>query len=214
MAIPTAYTTSDKVASLLPLKLRGGDKFTSGTSPTKTMVDYYITLIQSQVDIQFRAAGYYIPFQVISGETWPDSQTNYLDFVTTMGAAAFAGGWALKPAPALDRSRSGGTGNVFQDLFDAELVRIYDYRANVSSIRFRALYYPDTAAEKAVEDPRSPTTEFLESKYDPYRYMNTHDLADKIMAIEQSMMDLEVNWDYTYSLFDIDKGFGTSIYEL
>ena len=54
---------------------------------------------------------------------------------------------------------------------------------------------------------------FMEGKYDPMRHLSNWEVADKLLAIQSSMADLDVNWDYMYGIFDIDKGFGWSVYE-
>ncbi len=214
MAVPTApYCETSDVAALLPTLLRGETDFTSGTAPNKATVSSQCTLISNQLEMQFQAAGYYVPFQIITGESWTTAQTNYLKLTTMFGVAAMAGAWILKPAPALDPGRRGGTGNIWQDMFNTELQKIYNPAINKTTLRFRALFYPDTPAEQVLEDPRGPTTDFLEGKYDPYRYLDMHRMADKMWAIQQAMVDLDVNWDYLYNLFDLDKGFGQSVYE-
>ncbi len=220
MAAPSPpFATSEMVAVMLPTKLgREATDFTNDgqTTPSKAVVEQHIDWVSSQIEMQFGMAGYVVPLDEISGETWPTSQTFYLQFLTTLGTTAISGGYSLKPAPALSPSRGGGTGNVFQVLFDIEMKKIHWVSSSgrdKSTLRFRAAYYAGTPAEQLVTLPMGPTTDFMEGKFDPYRELSNWQIADKQMAIEQSMTDLNINWDHLYSLFDINKGLGVSIYE-
>lgn len=214
MSVPSSpYTTSAAVAYLSQVPLNMGTDFSASTTPTKVMVDQTITWISSQIEMQFAMAGYVIPFAVVSGETWPTFQTTYLQLVSTMGTAAMASGWAQKPAPALSPGQKGGTGNIWQDLYNLELVKIFNAATSKTQLRFRADYRDATPAQEILTTPRGPTTDFLEGKFDPMRQYPLWEMSDKVVAIEQSMMGLEISWDYLYSLFNIDKGFGTSVYE-
>lgn len=217
------FTTTAAVAYMLSVKLNLATDFSADTTPTKTAVEQFITWVDSQIEGQFRMAGYKIPLAVISGETWPTSQTTYLQLVSTLGVAAMAGGHSQRPAPALSASRQGGSGNVLQDLYQAELDKIFTLLPGsrgkasgngVTLLNFRADYYAGSIAEMAVTEPKGPTTDFLESKYDPMRQLDNWSIADKILDIEQSMRDLEISWDYLYGLFSLNKGFATSVYEI
>lgn len=217
MAAPSPpFATSAAVAAMMPTTVHGASDFddVGGTVPTKSAVTTVINLISSQVEMQFQMAGYVVPLAVVSGESWPSSQTTYLQLVTTLGAAAMAGGHGMKPLPALGPGRTGGTGNIFQDLYEKELRKIYDQRTNRTYLHFRADYYAGSAAEKAILTPKGPTTDFLEGKHDPMRYLSNWEITDKILDIQRSMSELEISWDYLYSVFSINKGFGTSEYEI
>ncbi len=222
MAAPaTPFTTTAAVLYLLQSRYPGHSDFDVASTPDKTTVTQHITWIDSQIEMQFSSAGYRIPLAEISGETWPTSQTTFLQLISTLGVAAMAGGHTFRPAPALSATQRRGSGNVYQDLYQAELDKIFAVRPRgpgKTFIRFRADYYAGSIAEESVTEPKGPTTDFLESKYDPYRQLPNWEIADKIIAIQKSMTDLNVvgslSWDYLYGLFDLDKGFATSIYEL
>jgi hypothetical protein len=102
-------------------------------------------------------------------------------------------------------------------MFDDQLGRIFTagskQHIGFSQMRFKADYYPGTPAEQMVRDPRGATTDFMEGKYDESRYLSFWDTTDRVLMIEQSMTDLAIKWDHLYSLFGLNKGFGTSIYE-
>ena len=220
MAVPSPpFATSAMVAAFLTVKLNSASDFSANTIPTDTAVDQMLTWVSSQVEMQFSMAGYKVPLATISGETWPTSQTYYLQLTTTMGAAAMAGGHTQKPAPALapGTGQRGGSGNVLQDLFQKELDKIYRpgrlQDQGVTTLRFRAQYYAGSPAERVVVQPKGPTTDFMEGKFDPMRHLSLWDISDRILQIQATMEDLDVNWDYLYSLFDLDKGLGTSVYE-
>ena len=207
------YTNSDMVSYMLTTMLSSGS-FGAATTPNLDRVDQFITWISAQVDMQFSAAGYVLPLAVISGETWPTHQTTYLQLVTTMGAAAMAGGYSLRPAPATAPGRQGGSGNVYGDLFNEELKKIWDPQTKSTTLNFRADYYVGSPAQIACTEPKGPTTDFLEGRFDPTRELGLFDVADRVLVIQDSMKDLNLTWDYMYGLYDIDKGFGTSINEL
>lgn len=207
------YTTSTAVAFLLSVPLKMATDFTENTNPTLNQVNQAITWISNQVEMRFGQAGYSVPLATLSGEDWPTAQTTYLQYVTTIGTAAMVGGWMQKPAPALAPGQKSGTGNIWQDLFDKELLGIFDYRSRSTQLRFRAQYITGSPAQEILTVPRGPTTDFLEEKFDPMRQLPLWEMSDKIIAIQESMIALDISWDYMYSLFDIDKGFGTSVYE-
>lgn len=210
MTAPTSpYTTSAAVAVLLTTPLSKKSELDNSTTPGKTATDQIISWICSQIDLQFSMAGYVVPFVAISGETWPTSQTTYLQLISTLGAAAMAGGHSLRPAPALAPGRQGGSGNVFQDLYDKELLKIYDSRTGLSMARFRASYYPATPAEKSIGTPYGPTTDWMEGYYDPSRYLGNYEIADRCFDLQMQMSAMNIQWDYIYDL--IGKGYGYDV---
>lgn len=219
MAAPNPpFATSAMVAAMIPSKVNLQSDFTNDDSmfPTKANVEQFLNWVSSQVEMQFSMAGYRIPLAIISGETWPTHQTTYLQLLATLGGAAMAGGHTTKPAPALAPSRGNSTGNIFQDMFNAELAKIHTLTPRgpgVSLIKFRANYYIGTLAENNVVEPKGPTTDFMEGKWDPYRQLSNWNIADKILDIQQSMTELNIPWDYLFTLFDINKGFGRSVHE-
>lgn len=204
------YTTSAMVEYLLRTTLSGNPIGTS-TTPDKSMVDQIITWVCAQIDLQFQSAGYVLPLDVVSGETWPTHQTTYLQLVATLGATAMAGGHALRPAPALGPGRQGGTGNSMQDLYNTELNKIYDPKTGRTTLNYRANYYAGTPAQEALTLPKGPTTDWMEGKYDPYRELCAYDVADRILLVQSYMSSSYKNlqWDYVYSLFSLNKGLGT-----
>jgi hypothetical protein len=200
------YATSAQVAVLLTNLLKGGTDFDTNTTPTKTKVDTVIGWVSSQVDMQFGAAGYKIPFAAVSGETWPTSQTYYLSLVTCLGASAYVGGHVLKPAPAVAPGKEGGTGNLFQDLFDKHLGRIFD--GTRTSLAFRADYYAGTPAEKALTQPSGPGLDFMENYFDSTSYMNLWDFTQSMQEVQDYVKELGINWNYLFTYANINVGLG------
>ena len=123
-----------------------------------------------------------------------------------------AGGTALQPAPQLGPSwRTGTADNSMQGLYNAELKKIYDPMTRTTMLNWRADYYAGTPAQIACTEPKGPTTDFMEGKFDPAREYNLFAVADRVLLI-QSYMESSYKglvWDYMYGLFDIDKGLGT-----
>ena len=209
MSAPTApYATSAQVAVLLTNLLKGGADFTTGTTPTKAMVDSVILWVSSQVDMQFGAAGYKVPFVEISGETWPTSQTQYLALITSLGSAAYVGGHILKPAPAVNAGSPGGAGNVFQDLFDKQLKRIFDEDSERTRLRFRADFYAGTPAENALTQPSGPTTDFMEGYYDLSSHQTLWDFTQTMREIQETLRDYQIPWNYMWGYGGFEVGLG------
>ena len=193
---------------LLRNLLQGGADFNTGTTPTKVSVDSILVWVSSQIDMQFGAAGYKVPLVEVTGETWPTHQTNFLALVACLGAAAYVGGHSLKPAPAIAPGKSGGTGNLFQDLFNTELQKIFDRDNDRTHLRFRADYYAGTPAEKALCEPNAPTTDFMEGYFDPTSYLSVWDVTEEMRAVQDAMKDLDIEWDYLYQFQTFNRGFG------
>lgn len=195
---------------MVPNLLSGGSDFSTSTMPTKSTAEQVVKWISSQVDMAYGAAGYKIPFVVMTGESWPASQTNYLTLVTCLGTAAYLGGHFLKPAPAVAPGREGGTGNLFQDLFDRELRKVWDGR--YTHLRWRADYYAGTPAEEAVREPGGPVTDFMEGKFDPTRYEGFWDVTETMRQVQMEIKDLELEWDYLYDYKSFNVGLGSVRY--
>lgn len=186
------YTSSSRVALLLGPLIQFKADFDTVTLPTKAMVDAYINWVDAHIDSQFRQAGYKLPLTYISGEEWPTTQTYYLELLSTLGAASFAGGISLKPAPAVGPSNS--TGNMFRDLYNEEMQRIWD--GTRTQIRFRADYYSGTPAETALFLPQGPISDFMEGRYDPMRWELFEEISERMYTIQTRMRDLGIKWDY------------------
>ena len=212
----TPYCTSAQVAAFARSNLKGGMDFSASSIPTKDQVDNAIDLVSGQIDMNFRMAGYKIPFVAISGETWPTDQTIYLSFVAAVGATALAVGHAANPAPALGPTFLRGTGNVYQDLFTQELMRIYQpgprFETGQTHLRFRAQYYPETPAQFILRTPKAPTTDFMENRHDPMATLDNRTAASAVVQMwNQIASQTTLDWNYIRGLFDINKGFsGTS----
>ena len=209
MAAPTSpYTTSILVASLMGTTLKLATDFSTSSTVTKTQVDQFISWISSQIDLQFSMAGYTLPLAELSGETWPTSQTTWLQITATLGAVAMAGGYAQKPLPAIAPGRGGGSGNTFQDLYQAELNKIYNPQTKQTYLNFRAQYRVGTPAQIALTDPRGPTSDFMEGRLDPVRYYDNWCIADSILNVQAYLESLGIAWDYMYDYAGLNRGIG------
>lgn len=212
MTAPTApWTTAEVCAYLMSTTLKTGTNFTATSTPNTTMVTTFIGWISSQIEMQFSMAGYLIPLAELSGETWPSSQTTYLQLVATLGSVAMAGGYSQRPLPAVAPGRISSSGNVFQDLYNAELNKIYNMQTGKTYLNFRARYGIGTPAQEALTDPQGPSTDFMEGYFDPEKYYDNWMVANKVLAIQQTMVDMDINWDYMYRL--LNRGLGGSVYE-
>lgn len=139
------------------------------TTVRKSAVDQYLVWISNELDLQFQQAGYVVPFVQLSDESWPEHQTHYLELVTALGAAALTGGHVLKPAPALSPSRGNSTGNIYQDMYNTELRKIWD---GVNSyIRFRCKAYAGTPAQISITEPQGPYLDYMAAQMNPEDFL-------------------------------------------
>lgn len=192
MALPLKpYATSAQVALLLPQLMNTHTDFDDlNTMPRKTAVDQYLVWISNEIDLQFQQAGYIIPFQELSGESWPEHQSHYLELIAALGAAALSGGHVLKPAPALTTGRGNSSGNIYQDMYNLELRKIWDGRS--SNIRFRCRTYSGTPAEWSISEPIGPSLDYIVSKMNPEDFLSFSDYTQ----LRQNIVD------YVTSTFD------------
>jgi hypothetical protein len=54
-------------------------------------VEQWIGQIAARMDAAYYGAGYAIPFETVSGETWPDWQTFFLQYMNAVGVASMLG---------------------------------------------------------------------------------------------------------------------------
>lgn len=159
--VSAPYCTTQQVAFMVPALLKGADDFSSSTTPTKEQVTQYINWISTQVNMRFMQAGYKIPFEKYTDDdgidTWPGVQNEYLTFITALGVAAWAGKYVLTPAPSTQNNKP-NRGSIFSEQYESELNNIYDGHSH--HLRWRAAHYMNTAAERALYDPRGPIVAF------------------------------------------------------
>jgi hypothetical protein len=142
----------------------------------------------------FQAIGYKIPFQEISGETWPVNQTTLLEMMSSVAAIALGTGYLLAPAPAMTIGRVQGERNPFWVMIDRFRQAISDH-----GFRFRAQFYLGTKAEKLLSDPHGPRTDWMEDLYDPTRYQGLRKYTDFIAEAFKDIQDYDIDYDYMYS---------------
>jgi len=195
MAPTTPYCTSDQVSYLLTT-LFVGSTANANSMPTASRIDTLIPWTDSLVEATFRSVGYKIPFAVLSGETWPMSQTTFLSYMSAVGTAALAGGYILRPAPAMGGFASrAAQGNVFGELFDRMRRDILE-----TGIGFRADYYKGTKAEKWLSEPYGPRIDFVEDYIDPTRFQGLAEYTEMLMDEYAEVRSLDIDWDYVYEL--------------
>lgn len=173
MSVPTKpYATSSQVALLLPQLMNGLSDFDDSTTTIrKTSVDQYLVWISNELDLQFQQAGYVVPFLELDSETWPEHQSHYLELVTALGAAALTGGHVLKPAPALSPGRGNSSGNIYQDMYNLELRKIWEPFQQRTDIRFRCKAYAGSKAEWSISEPTGMSVDYMVGKRLPEDYM-------------------------------------------
>lgn len=206
MSVPVSpFTTSDMVALFQRNLIDGQTDFSPLTVLPDSTIDKFILLVSGSVSMKFLAAGYVLPFQVLDGETWPDHQTQFLELITCLGVCSLISP-ALKPAPGLGPGRTGSAGNIFKELYDEQLKLIYD--GIRTTLRFRAKYYRDTAAERSLLDPRGPTSDFLIGQVDPNRQAFFTDYIGVLERVRQTYApdSSTLKWDWFYDKFGLGVG--------
>jgi len=193
MAAPASpYCTSAQVAVLVPQLVRNAADFGNDTQPTKAIVTAFIGWKASEINMRFASVGYIVPLQAISGEDWPNDQTNVLALMNAMAVAGMIVGPVIKPAPAMGRD-GGIKDNGFIAAYKDFLALI---KQNGSG--FRANYHVGSQAEQFCRYPAGPTTDYLEGYLDPTRFQTTGEYTSMIQAIrsDYSISIGNLAWDH------------------
>ncbi len=199
------YATSDAVALFQRNLIDGASDFSSSTVLKDTTIDRFIGWVSNAVDMKFNEAGYVLPFQPLTGETWPTFQTGYLEMVTCLGVCSLISP-ALKPAPALGPGARGSAGNIFKDLYEEQLKQVYD--GLKTHLRFRASYYRDTAAERVLLEPRGPTSDFLAGQINPQGvafFTDFTDMMNRVRLLYAPDGNI-IRWDWLFNFIGIGSG--------
>jgi hypothetical protein len=205
LTAPTSpYITSDLLAGLQQNLLKGLPDFTVNTAIIKENTDLYISWISSQVDMKFSEAGFVLPLAAISGEDWPTHQTLFLQLLVALGTSSLMSS-SLKPAPAVGPGTTASQVNDYEKRFQDALNRIYDGKRHL--LRFRADFYIGTAAEKALNEPRRPMSDWMEGYIDQTKYMNLYDYTELREVIDAGIIDSVDKWDYMYDFLNIGYGY-------
>ena len=198
MAAPTSpYATHTEVALFQKNLLRGATDFSSVSVLPDTTIDQYLIWTSAAIDIRLSEAGYVVPLQELTGETWPVHQTNYLSLLATIGAVAMINP-GLKPAPAMSPGQR-GTGNIFKDFYDKELQLI-------GTTRFRASFYLGSKVETLLTEPYAAQSDWLRTDIDKTKYMNLTQFTELQNNVNVSIQSQQYKWDYMYDLFNLGYG--------
>jgi len=195
MSAPTTpFTTNGLVTYLLQNTFFGGVA-SAVTVPNDSVLSQLITWTDSIILQSFQTVGYEIPFDELSGETWPTNQTTFLQFLSSCGTAAWISGYVLNPVPTRTSSQASGETNVWAVVFNRIKNDILK-----NGLRFRAAYYPGTLAEKIIADPYGPRMDYLEDWIDPTRNQLLKDYTDMIMNEYEDIGEMIIDLDYLYRL--------------
>lgn len=201
------YTTSEMVALFQRNLIYGQQDFHSTTTLPDTTIDKFIVWVSAAINQKFSEAGYILPFEALTGEVWPDHQSQWLELVTCLGVCSFISP-ALLPAPGVGPGSTASSGNVFKNLYDEHRNAIYDPRTKATQLRFRAKYYNDSAAERVLLQPRGPTNNFMAGYLDPSSQMLLSDYTDLMDRVRATVApdSTQVKWDYLYSWLGLGYG--------
>lgn len=198
------YTTSDRVAFFHRNLIAKNPDFTTATALPKDNVDAFIAMVCDEVDMRFAAAGWIIPFEPLTGESWQAYQSGYLELLVVYGVSAMFAP-ALKPAPGYGPGRPGSSGNVFQDLYTDRLNQIYDYKLNRTTFRWRAKYRQDTPASRLMNDESYPKIDVIKNGLDFFRYQTMQEYTDMILTLKYDAEYLSTAADQL-ERFVVDNG--------
>lgn len=202
MTAPTSPFASTKqiaylLLMLLPGRIEDPDFNDVDTNPSLTVVKQIRSMKSAEMMMKFASVGYKIPFVVLTGETWPSHQTDFLSLVEAMGTAGMLAD-SLSPAPAM-MGESGPDSNKYTATFN-EWLRTIDK----SGAGLRADYHIGTRAEQWLVTPRAPTTEYTAG------YPNNYEdpakgglLLENLSYLEKQYSDMtarNLDWDYVYRL--------------
>lgn len=193
MAAPSApYCESADVAVLTPQLVDAATDFSTSTTPTRVVVSRFIRWVSSQIDMKFASLGFYVPYEEISGETWPDAQTYLLELMTGFGVAGMIVGPVIKPAPAMGRD-SGKSDNAFTLAFKSFLESI-----PVDAAGFRMNYRVGSKAEQICRTRRGPITDYLLGYIDPTRFQTVDEYTATIIELREryAIGTTTPNWDH------------------
>lgn len=200
--IQPPYAETSDIAAWLPALLKGAPDFTETTHPTKAQVKTYIDWITVQIQMRFIGAGYKWPLCAISGEAWSDIQNTYLQYLTVLGVAQWAGKWVNLPAPASPGNEP-NRGNIFEESFYRELDKIWN--GSRTTARFRACFDLGTAAELALSEPTPPMLTFCEplGMANSSHNLYTYSINKELLLAFHTAFGVPVRAE----LFDEGKGF-------
>lgn len=154
------YTTNASVNLLFAQgpQFNGGG-FSAVSKPTDNVVNYYINWVASAVDMSLNQAGYYLPLEPIEGETWPTSQSYFLDYLVALGSTGLIGN-TLRPAPSMGPGTESSPGNIFYQQYNTWTARL-----SSGTMGLRAKFRPGSVAERFLLSPRGPLWSADDSDY-------------------------------------------------
>jgi hypothetical protein len=197
MADATApYCESSDVKALMMMhnQVAGADFPASGVPPIKSGVESLINMVASRIDMAYASVGYVIPFTAISGETWSDHQTSFLQYFNAMGVAAMFVGTPDTPQIAAMRP-----GRFNQSQYQMEwnglingVKAIGKRNLQDAMVLVRAQTRTGSPAEWMLAEPYPPLSNFLEGYYDPMRTDMLREFVDRWRTYYSYMKSLEV----------------------
>ncbi len=150
MAATFPYSSAETVQMLLSNMPSYGPGFSAVSKPSLATVTYFLNLVGSAVDMSLGEAGYVLPLAAISDETWPTSQTYFLDYLAGLGTAGLIGN-TFKPSPYMGPGTETSPGNIFYQQYNTWLKSI-----SLGHMGLRADYRSGTPAEQFLLSPLGP----------------------------------------------------------
>lgn len=173
MSVSAPYCTSSDVYLMrIYAHDPGSTDYTEEGTPRKTVVEYWITQMASQIDMAYASAGYEIPFTARSGEDWPTFQTTFLKYFNAVGVASMTGADASSP-PIVQIIQGR---RVERSFFEVEWSRMIGGTQGIArnerdnTVLLRAAARVGTPADYMLGDVSPPLMDHLEGYDDPTKY--------------------------------------------
>lgn len=176
MAVPTTPFCTPQDVALMMRNLFINAPPSSSTTPTDDTMEQLIRSTDAHILMAFQAVGYKIPFEILTGESWPSHQTDFLKYLSQIGTAAAISGYVLSPLPTRS-NRSTGENSVFASLFNKAKKDLSE-----TGFHFRAGYYLGTKAERWLVEAKPPGNYYLDNVKDSDRYSLFGEYAEKVFA--------------------------------
>ena len=183
---------------------KAASDFTESTQPRKTIVEYWIDHIASQIDMAYASVGYDIPFAAITGEDWPTHQTTFLKYFNSVGVASMTSGAASSP-PVVNFIQGRRVERSFYEVEWSRLiegVKALGQKVVENLVLLRASTRAGSSADHMLTDSMPPLSDFLQGYTDPTLFDTLRDFTNRMQTwytAEVYEQGMEPSWENRYS---------------
>lgn len=204
--MPTApyCTSSDVYLMTIWAQNPAASDFSESTKPRKSVVEYWITQIASQIDMAYASVGYSVPFTAMTGEDWPTHQTTFLKYFNAIGVASMTGGDASSP-PVINFVQGR---RIERSFYEIEWMRLYEgvqgigRKAVDNLVLLRAATRAGSSADHMLTDAMPPLSDWLQGYTDPTKFDTLRDFTNRMQrwfSAEIYEQGLDPSWENRYT---------------